>query len=528
MTLATEPAPAPTVGVVVMTKDEARACVERIKALSEELAPLLMDLRDREGWRALGYKTWQECLKHEFQLSRQRAHQLINSHIVERVLTSLPPGPASTMVDAGKLNERQKRELMPLVREPVKLAATVAKVQAEKGDDATAVDYHEAVGEQIGRPVHPERRSVSSRAERGDFEDSAPDYADQSQDVGEPDPNNEPHGRADATALYCTFCMGHDHREDVCPHRPAPAPDGDPFDGLTPHPDGVSAPILADTLTGDPAPTPDQTGAAGPSAEADTPSDTEPAPPSAPPTGRGWSEADGAVITVAAREAGRSNPASAPASPAPSSTVRKPSAPAEPRGYQPVRVDGQTPMSVYPSADGFLNGVESHLAGDQLDEFAGRFAAYYREVRRRRAMVNGQPMPADESAAVPALREALAGDDCTILSLTEAIGDTFTVDARASLLALLADAMPAERLGPLAHRLTVRTRNTGDLIEPEPIAEPTLADLDTDERRAAMALELLKQCSSKTVLAAEAKLPMIRKEVGARERASAATAEAPR
>jgi len=49
-----------SVGVVVMTREEARACVERIKASAEEIRALIFELHEREGWRALGYATWQD------------------------------------------------------------------------------------------------------------------------------------------------------------------------------------------------------------------------------------------------------------------------------------------------------------------------------------------------------------------------------------------------------------------------------------------------------------------------------------
>ena len=158
----------------------------------------------------------------------------------------------------------------------------------------------------------------------------------------------------------------------------------------------------------------------------------------------------------------------------------------------------------------------------KVANLVGLLAAGLSEQHRRALAGLAGGTPAPTPATTPDLRDALADDGCTVTTLAEAIGATFTVEARSSLLAALADELPAERLAPLAHRLTVRVRNTGDLIEPEPIAESTLAGLDTDERRVAAALELLKRCGSKTVQAVEMKLPMLRKEIGARERAAAA------
>jgi hypothetical protein len=109
----------------------------------------------------------------------------------------------------------------------------------------------------------------------------------------------------------------------------------------------------------------------------------------------------------------------------------------------------------------------------------------------------------------PALQEALANR--TILEIRDAITGTLTADALPSLLAVLADEVPAERLGPLAHRLAVRTKNTGDLIDPEPIAATTLASVKA---------LIGEHLTTSEIRSLEFELAQIRKEVGARERAA--------
>jgi hypothetical protein len=53
-------------GVVMMTMEEARACVERVKGGIEQMRRDLLELREREGWKALGYDSWRACAVAEF------------------------------------------------------------------------------------------------------------------------------------------------------------------------------------------------------------------------------------------------------------------------------------------------------------------------------------------------------------------------------------------------------------------------------------------------------------------------------
>ena len=51
---------------VLMTKDEARECVNAIIRCLNDARELVLDLYEREGWRALGYASWRECVTAEF------------------------------------------------------------------------------------------------------------------------------------------------------------------------------------------------------------------------------------------------------------------------------------------------------------------------------------------------------------------------------------------------------------------------------------------------------------------------------
>jgi hypothetical protein len=49
-----------------MTHREAKECVEKINANMTNIRALVLDLYEREGWAALGYKSWRECVVAEF------------------------------------------------------------------------------------------------------------------------------------------------------------------------------------------------------------------------------------------------------------------------------------------------------------------------------------------------------------------------------------------------------------------------------------------------------------------------------
>jgi len=48
-----------------MIYKEARECVDKINANLTNIRQLLLTLYERQGWDALGYRNWQECIKKE-------------------------------------------------------------------------------------------------------------------------------------------------------------------------------------------------------------------------------------------------------------------------------------------------------------------------------------------------------------------------------------------------------------------------------------------------------------------------------
>lgn len=78
--------PATTDVVKPMTKPEAKRCIVAIENKGTETRQLLLDLRDREGWKALGYTSFYECLRKEFNRSRQTYWRIVRAADVEASL----------------------------------------------------------------------------------------------------------------------------------------------------------------------------------------------------------------------------------------------------------------------------------------------------------------------------------------------------------------------------------------------------------------------------------------------------------
>lgn len=78
------PAAPAAVGVTMMTRDEAQACVARIAGGIETMRRDLLELYEREGWRALGYDSWRACAVAEFGASAATLYRQLEAAEIER------------------------------------------------------------------------------------------------------------------------------------------------------------------------------------------------------------------------------------------------------------------------------------------------------------------------------------------------------------------------------------------------------------------------------------------------------------
>ena len=97
-----------TIQVVIMQAAEAMILVQRIRDGLNTIADDLWQLKDREGWRSLGYESWRECAMKEFGFSQARVYQLLTyAEVVQNIAAD------STQVEKPT-SERQTRPLNQL------------------------------------------------------------------------------------------------------------------------------------------------------------------------------------------------------------------------------------------------------------------------------------------------------------------------------------------------------------------------------------------------------------------------------
>ncbi len=72
-----------------MTASEARTCVDAIRSGIVNVGRQLLELYERDGWRALGYSNWRECAQVEFGYKQSRVYQLLEAAEIERNISTI-------------------------------------------------------------------------------------------------------------------------------------------------------------------------------------------------------------------------------------------------------------------------------------------------------------------------------------------------------------------------------------------------------------------------------------------------------
>lgn len=93
----------------------------------ESARQLLLDLKDGDGWKALGYKTWSACIKGEFGQHRSTIHRQLQAALVELDLS--PNGQ-----QLGTISERALRPLTSRAFDQGTRQAIVALAQEVVGE----------------------------------------------------------------------------------------------------------------------------------------------------------------------------------------------------------------------------------------------------------------------------------------------------------------------------------------------------------------------------------------------------------
>ena len=119
-----------------MTEFEARETVRRIRAGIEGIGELLIELDDHEGWRALGYPSWRECVQNELGCGKTYEYDRMRAARINLELSAI----AETL----PANEAQARELAR-IPDPETRAQVWTAVVEEHGERVTAADIRRAV-----------------------------------------------------------------------------------------------------------------------------------------------------------------------------------------------------------------------------------------------------------------------------------------------------------------------------------------------------------------------------------------------
>jgi hypothetical protein len=158
-----------------MTEEQARDCVLHIKigltglgVLVKEIGKSLLELEEREGWKALGYSSWRECATKEFRKSQSRVYELLEAARVERNISDSrksesPALPKRAVDELKDLPPEQQREVMKEAIDTAPdgkvTAAHIKNVKAKKIDAPQPIKKPE-------REPSPVEDAVLSRIEQ--------------------------------------------------------------------------------------------------------------------------------------------------------------------------------------------------------------------------------------------------------------------------------------------------------------------------------------------------------------------------
>lgn len=182
------------VGVAMLGRDEAQALVTRIKRNLDGMRADLLELYEREGWKALGYPSWRECAVAEFGASAATLYRQLEAAEIERdvrgdsQVEKNQPIPTVQLQAVKELSPTERRQAFeradmlagerPRTAADVRQAAAEIKPSADEqrlttirehlvraagaGDNASSNFYQEAYG--IARQMRdPSLRTLAFR-----------------------------------------------------------------------------------------------------------------------------------------------------------------------------------------------------------------------------------------------------------------------------------------------------------------------------------------------------------------------------
>lgn len=125
-----------------LTTDEAQELTEHIRSTADVLYVLLARAHAGRAWTSLGYSTFADYVREEFDMSRSRAYQILDQHkVIAALEEALPEG--TTL----KISEAQARDLKSVIDEVVPAVrdatAGTSSEEAQKITDEIVEDFRQ-------------------------------------------------------------------------------------------------------------------------------------------------------------------------------------------------------------------------------------------------------------------------------------------------------------------------------------------------------------------------------------------------
>jgi hypothetical protein len=128
---------------LLMDEREARQVVAQIQSSFDNARALIDQLKEREGWKVLGYKSWRECVTAEFGQSQAYLYRQLAAAQIEKQI--LPGGEIGLIPEA---------HLRPLAKLPEAVRAEVWEEVVESAPEGGVTQKHAAAV--VERRLNPE------------------------------------------------------------------------------------------------------------------------------------------------------------------------------------------------------------------------------------------------------------------------------------------------------------------------------------------------------------------------------------
>jgi hypothetical protein len=134
-----------------MTFDEAQAKHNELKSLQSAIRLLLLEMRDRKGWKALGFESWEQYGELEWGYSRQHLNRLATSAQIQAVVEPM----------GSSCDEIPERTLRPLTSVPDDVKIEIWQQVKSEHEKITAKVVQDAVDDWKAKNVGEQKVKTS-------------------------------------------------------------------------------------------------------------------------------------------------------------------------------------------------------------------------------------------------------------------------------------------------------------------------------------------------------------------------------